>query len=998
MPSLTQHRSQSRSDSIPGAVPLPPGNPQRCITLPHSSSSRGKFDEMDQVLPGQAPEQLGSIQEAPGIRRASVIERASSLGGVLTRALSSKGVKQAARRAFTNQGSAGSRPMERHLAGLLGDVVEPPRRKSCRLSRDTDGTGEPQDEEEALQEHLDCYPEANYTIFTKEGEPSPGLPMIGFLSPFAVWWDRLRVLVALWTLAYTPVALAFRGRYEDVVGHPVAITVELLFDVLFLVGVLLGFVTTVGSASAGREYVSPPLVWRRRLCSAGFWCDALSCVPLAAGAASGELLLPASETLRRLHLLKLLRINWVLYIPASHFETRFWSLMPLIRMLVWIVISMHLTACLWYDLVLREGTVDLHLEDMGDKATESSHYLMALRQGVYLVTGKPTDSFSDSELVLIGVTGALGGIFFAFIYGNTTMLLTRMNIHMTKHHKHMALIQRTMNTLGLPVNLQQRIRQYHHFLAVHHNINAYSLLMQGLSVSLFIELKAHLFKQMFSQGPFFTGAPTSFLRNLLQVMVEVTFCPGDVVIRCGDVGEQMYFVVKGKLDVLNSSNAVIGKMCENQYFGEIALLISTPRLVSIRAATYCLLGMIERDTFIPILEAYPEQKNRMLEAMRLYKNPNAEDSEEESADGGVPVGGRTSDGPHHEDEASSDSTSERDEPDISEIDTGFQRQRTVSIARTPATLRSKERVSASSVAADASTRRPSDLSQTSRGRRISGLFFPRVGLLGAGGGPHDKAGFGNGVPRRRSESILAAMGQGASARGAAALARRKSEIPNRQQKVTFHRSEATALMQARARADFEEMRESLRQGRVRSVSVASSSLSSDEVLEGFPLQADHGHGCLQLHAEAVAPSRNDHGCLQLPAALPPRRSVRDPSPAAPGCRVVSKPSPPGGRKSLALLGAPAQGRIVRPAGVGLPAASRVPEAAGLVGAHAEDGGRFCQLAGALLERMEDLSQQVQTMQLSIAEIRGGPVGVAGAQAEPARKLTCRGSRQRAEAD
>ncbi|CAK0871333.1 unnamed protein product [Prorocentrum cordatum] len=299
---------------------------------------------------------------------------------------------------------------------------------------------------------------------------------------------------------------------------------------------------------------------------------------------------PSLALARRLHLLKLLRINWVLYIPASHFETRFFSWMPLLRMLVWIVISMHLTACLWYDLVLREGTVDLHLEGMGDRATESSHYLVALRQGVYLVTGKPTESFSDPELMLIGVTGWLGGIFFAFIYGNTTMLLTRMNIHMTKHHKHMALIQRTMNTLGLPVNLQQRIRQYHHFLAVHHNINAYSLLMQGLSVSLFIELKAHLFKQMFSQGPFFTGAPTSFLRNLLQVMVEVTFCPGDVVIRCGDVGEQMYFVVKGRLDVLNSSNAVIGKMCENQYFGEIALLISTPRLVSIRAATYCLLG------------------------------------------------------------------------------------------------------------------------------------------------------------------------------------------------------------------------------------------------------------------------------------------------------------------------------------------------------------------------------------------------------------------------
>ncbi|CAK0871331.1 unnamed protein product [Prorocentrum cordatum] len=387
------------------------------------------------------------------------------------------------------------------------------------------------------------------------------------------------------------------------------------------------------------------------------------------------------------------------------------------------------------------------------------------------------------------------------------------------------------------------------------------------------------------------------------------------------------------------------------------------------------LGMIERDTFIPILDAYPEQKNRMLEAMKLYKNPNAEDSEEDSADGGAGA-----EGPHHEDEASSDCNSEMDEPDISDIDAGFTRSATMSFVRTAATIPSKERPSARSTAdADASTRRPSDHSRVSSGSRISGLFFPRVGLLGGGAGPHDKAGFGNGVPRRRSESILQD-----SARGPAAGARRQSEFPNLQHKVTFGRSEASALQQARARADFEEMRESLRQGRVRSVSVASSTLSSDEVLEGFPLQAD----------VPLVPSRNGHGAqLQLPPAAPPRRSARDPSPAAPLGRGASKP-----RKSLALLGAPAQGRLVRPAGVGLPAASRAPEASALAGALAEDGGRFCQLAGALLERMEDLTQQVHAVQLSLAELRGGPAGAAGAQAEPARRLTCRGSRPRAEAD
>lgn len=249
----------------------------------------------------------------------------------------------------------------------------------------------------------------------------------------------------------------------------------------------------------------------------------------------------------------------------------------------------------------------------------ASHYLVALKHGVYMVTGKPIRASSDGELVLIAISSPIGGIFFAFIYGNTTMLLTRMNILMSKHHKHVSLIRSTMMSLGIPADLRQRITRYHHFLAVHHNVNAYTMLMKGLSVNLFIEAKANLFRKMFSQGDFFRGAPGGFLRRLLQEMVEATFCPGDVVIRCGDIGDQMYFVVKGRLDVLSAMGVSIGKICENQYFGEIALMISTPRQVSIRAATYCLLALINRATFLPILEVYPEQKLRIEEAMKKYK-------------------------------------------------------------------------------------------------------------------------------------------------------------------------------------------------------------------------------------------------------------------------------------------------------------------------------------------------------------------------------------------
>lgn len=478
--------------------------------------------------------------------------------------------------------------------------------------------------------------ETNFSIFAEDGDLT-SFPVIRFLSPFAVFVDRLRMLFALWTLLYTPLMMAFHRLPSFSWRLPVAYAVDTIADSVFLVGTLLALVTTVASSKAGREYVASHMIWRRRMRSPLFWCDALSCVPFLVGIFTGEVS-PSSTSRLTVQSLKLLRIHWVIFMPASHFETGFHSLLQVARMFVWIVLSMHLMACMWYAVVVANGTEERHLEGLSE-VTEITHYLIAVKNGAYLVSGKPTDSYSDDEMLIVAIASPMFGIFFAFIFGNTTMLLTRMNILMSKHHKHVALIQSTMRSLDIPAELRHRITRYHHFLAVHHNINAYKLLMQGLSVNLFLELKAHLFRKMFSEGKFFRDAPGGFLRRLLQVMVEATFCPGDIVVRCGDLGDQMYFVVKGKLDVLSPQGAVIGKISENQYFGEIALLISTPRLVSIRATTYCLLAMISRDKFLPILESHPEQKQSMYDSMALYKysggGTSGAEGEEETDDRGA---------------------------------------------------------------------------------------------------------------------------------------------------------------------------------------------------------------------------------------------------------------------------------------------------------------------------------------------------------------------------
>jgi voltage-gated potassium channel len=68
----------------------------------------------------------------------------------------------------------------------------------------------------------------------------------------------------------------------------------------------------------------------------------------------------------------------------------------------------------------------------------------------------------------------------------------------------------------------------------------------------------------------------------------------------------MYFVIRGRLDVLTKEGAVINTLQDGDFFGEIALFSDQPRSASVRAITYCDLYLLDKDVFEYILERFPD--------------------------------------------------------------------------------------------------------------------------------------------------------------------------------------------------------------------------------------------------------------------------------------------------------------------------------------------------------------------------------------------------------
>ena len=114
-------------------------------------------------------------------------------------------------------------------------------------------------------------------------------------------------------------------------------------------------------------------------------------------------------------------------------------------------------------------------------------------------------------------------------------------------------------------------------------------------------------------------------------MEPVVFTPGDYIVRSGEVGFDMYFISRGRVDVMSADEKThYAVLASGQFFGEIALLLSMPRTATIKAQEYCDLYRLEKETFDRILTRYPDFAENIQKLAEERRAENAKADEDDS--------------------------------------------------------------------------------------------------------------------------------------------------------------------------------------------------------------------------------------------------------------------------------------------------------------------------------------------------------------------------------
>ena len=132
--------------------------------------------------------------------------------------------------------------------------------------------------------------------------------------------------------------------------------------------------------------------------------------------------------------------------------------------------------------------------------------------------------------------------------------------------------------------------------------------------------------------PLFSEMDENEVAGIRDIMEEMKFKEGQVIIREGETGDLFYVITEGRVEVIirdaDGSDVVLHEAGPGDFFGELSMLTNKPRSARIRAVEDVTTLVLERDEFFNFLRAHThaaidvlvELGGRLRENDRILRN------------------------------------------------------------------------------------------------------------------------------------------------------------------------------------------------------------------------------------------------------------------------------------------------------------------------------------------------------------------------------------------
>ncbi|XP_064454926.1 potassium/sodium hyperpolarization-activated cyclic nucleotide-gated channel 1-like isoform X2 [Ornithodoros turicata] len=408
-----------------------------------------------------------------------------------------------------------------------------------------------------------------------------------------------------------------KGSFSSASDEPLEWTAfNLMSDAVFLVDIVFNFRTGVFTDDCYQEVNMDPKFITWHYLKGWFFVDLVSSIPLdyvSLLISERVYVLRVVHLTKFLALLKLFRLSrlvrYLIHVEENFF---FFSRGVYLRMcntMGMILLIAHWNACLQFFVPRLQGfpddswTADLHIQNASWFAQYSWSFFNALSQMLCAGYGGSTPrNLTDMWLTNVGI--ASGAISYALLLGHVANMIQAMDHTKALHREKMNEVEDYMTYQNFPRRLKNRMRDYFEN-RYHGRVFDEESILDALSDPLREEVLRYNCRVMVRSVPFLANGDPDFVADLVAVLKQEFYQPGDVIVKQGAIGSKMFFIQSGKVSIVLDDGDVLGIVSEGAYFGELCLIRRTKRQANAIAQTYCNIFTLSTDNFNELLEKYP---------------------------------------------------------------------------------------------------------------------------------------------------------------------------------------------------------------------------------------------------------------------------------------------------------------------------------------------------------------------------------------------------------
>jgi len=209
-----------------------------------------------------------------------------------------------------------------------------------------------------------------------------------------------------------------------------------------------------------------------------------------------------------------------------------------------------------------------------------------------------------SERIFAMVGMLVGGFVFSALIGTISKVFESRDLSKLAKHRRIDLVSAFVRDSAMPKQLRLQVLGFFR----KQDVRAYDerVFLQQMPYQIRHDVLRHCHGDLIKEVPIFQGASDVFITEVLFCLDPKTFVAGVIVTQKGEVGNEMYLLASGDVELLEDDQSTVVKVLPaGSYFGEEVCLGHAERQMNVRAKTNCRVCCLAKDEINLLLDQWP---------------------------------------------------------------------------------------------------------------------------------------------------------------------------------------------------------------------------------------------------------------------------------------------------------------------------------------------------------------------------------------------------------